>query len=109
VSDLGGCFGFDGEAITYEEWTHLFWNDSRVVAQTDITEDIYVSTVWLGLDFRLQLFGHVDRPPLIYETMVFGGELDRTGERYPNRVAALAGHDRWVAMTREVLPHDRHP
>ena len=53
---------------------------------------ISVSTVFLGLDHRW--FG--DGPPLVFETMVFGGEFDHEQERYGSWAAAEAGHKRWV-------------
>jgi hypothetical protein len=91
-----GQFDFDGEPIeTFREWCALFASPERLVA-FDVLGDVEVSTVWLGIDYS---FGR--GVPLIYETMVFGGELHEVGERYPNRIAAQAGHDRWVAAVRE--------
>ena len=56
-----------------EEWARFFENiDNRRVASTNFGEDIRVSTVFLGLDYR---FGN-DGPPLIFETMIFGGDFD---------------------------------
>ena len=55
--------------------------------------EVRVSTVWIGIWILPEEFG----VPMLYETLVFGGPRDGQGERYPNRVAALAGHDRWVA------------
>jgi len=47
-----------------------------------------VSTVFIGLDHRF--FG--DGPPLLFESMVFGGPLDGEQFRYPTWDAAAAGH-----------------
>lgn len=47
-----------------------------------------VSTVFLGLDHR-----HVGTgPPILWETMVFGGPLDQAQRRYTSRADALRGH-----------------
>jgi len=46
-----------------------------------------VSTVFLGLDHR---FGA--GPPLVFETMVFGGELDGDCDRYSTYDEAELGH-----------------
>jgi len=46
-----------------------------------------VSTIWLGLNHQ---WG--DGPPLIFETMVFGGGLDQEQERYSTESEALVGH-----------------
>jgi hypothetical protein len=80
------------------EWAELFarWPD-RCVAQTELG-DVEVSTVWLGLDYS---FGFGLGTPLIYETMIFGGEHGGECWRYPNRDAALAGHDQAVELVRE--------
>jgi hypothetical protein len=88
-------YGFDGESITRAEWCLLFAGD-RHVALTRIG-DAEVSTVWLGIDHNFGLGG----APLIYETMIFGGEHDEEQWRWPNRDAALAGHDQAVALARD--------
>jgi hypothetical protein len=54
---------------------------------------VAVSTIFLGLNHRY--FG--DGPPLLFETMVFGGELDKELERYETKAQALVGHDEMVA------------
>lgn len=54
---------------TTDEWARFFENTKdRIVAKDQIGE-AKVSTVFLGLDHR---FGD-DGPPLIFETMIFGG------------------------------------
>ncbi len=47
-----------------------------------------VSTVFLALD-HAWLFGG---PPLLFETMVFGGPLDQEQTRHTTRAKALTGH-----------------
>jgi hypothetical protein len=49
-----------------------------------------VSTVFLGTN--TELCG----PPLVYETMIFGGPLDQEQERYASRAEAIAGHTRMI-------------
>ena len=56
-----------------------------------------VSTVFLGRDLG---FGFGDGPPLVFETMVFGGPYDLREFRWPTRVTAQAGHDQIVAALR---------
>lgn len=51
-------------------------------------QPIEVSTVWLGLDHNWW----PDRPIKIFETMIFGGELDLEQWRYSTEEEALAGH-----------------
>jgi hypothetical protein len=93
----GHYFGPDGEPIGMWDWCRLMRDEaSHRVALTELPGGVEVSTVWLGLDHN---FGA--GPPLIYESMVFGGPLDHVQQRYPNRVAALAGHDQLVAAARD--------
>ena len=58
-----------------------------------ISDEITVSTVWLGLDHNFM----PGSPPAIFETMVFGGKHDMWQDRYATKEAALAGHERVVA------------
>jgi len=58
---------------------------------------VRVSTVWLGLDHGL---GWSDEP-LIFETMIFGGNHDGYQERYSTEEEARAGHQRAVELVKE--------
>ena len=59
----------------------------------DRVGDVRVSTVFLGRDHQ---FGY--GPPLLFETMVFGGEHDDLQERYSTWDEAEAGHRRVCEM-----------
>jgi hypothetical protein len=77
---------------TLEEWSNFFEdNDKRRVALTKL-EHCRVSTVFLGINHR---WGD-DGPPLLFETMVFGGEHDEEMERYSTWDEAIAGHQKMV-------------
>lgn len=76
-------------------WAKWFEKAERQLA-LDKVGGVRVSTVFLGLDHS---FGQ-DGPPLLYETMVFGGKLDQEQERYSTRDDALAGHSRILARIR---------
>jgi hypothetical protein len=85
-----------GEPMGREEWADAFGDvEAKTVAKTTIG-DARVSTVWLGLDHQ---FG--DGPPLIFETMIFGGEHDQDQWRYSTEDDATAGHERVVQALRE--------
>ena len=83
-----------GDPISLQEWSSLFEGDAlnRVVGRKTLPNGRHVSTVWVGLDFRLGGLG----APLIYESMVFpsygecGEELEV--RRYETREQAAAGH-----------------
>jgi hypothetical protein len=59
------------------EWGQWMQTADRHVDKT-MVGDVKVSTVFLGLDHR---FGDEDRP-ILFETMIFGGEHDQFQERY---------------------------
>lgn len=67
--------------------------DYKRVAMTHIGKEVDVSTVWFGLNSRWD-----DGPPLIFETLVFGGKHDQYMERYSTKSEAEEGHKRIVAM-----------
>jgi len=67
---------------------------SRSVAQTDVDNgEISVSTVFLGLDHS---FGY--GPPVLFETMIFGGPEDGYQERYTTWDEAVEGHKKAVKI-----------
>lgn len=68
---------------------------NRRVARDELG-DCRVSTVFLGLDH-----GDGDGPPLVFETMVFGGPFDQWCDRCSTYDEAEAQHARAVAFCRE--------
>jgi hypothetical protein len=55
-------------------------------------DDVTVSTVFLAIDHARS------GPPMVFETMVFGGDRDGLQERCSTWVEAVAMHDRIVAV-----------
>lgn len=96
----GMYYDRNGNPMSMEEWAASFelrhTKDYKQVAFEDMGE-VHVSTVWLGLNHNMTGIG----PPLIFETMIFGGPHDRWMKRYPTEAAAIAGHDQAVAALRE--------
>lgn len=92
-------YGWDGKPISMEEWAHLFEEGDRHVALTDLGPLGSVSTVWLGLDHNFSPSG----PPLIFESMVFGGPMDQEQVRYATAADALMGHNFLVTWLTSVL------
>lgn len=70
------------------EWAHWFEKSDRRIGYTEITSEVRVSTVFLGIDHRFSGNG----PPLLFETMIFGGPLADSQWRYVSHDDALAGH-----------------
>ena len=62
-------------------------DQDHVVEKTKIGQ-VEVSTVFLGLDHSFCKGGD----PVLWETMIFGGEHDGEQWRYTSRKEAIAGH-----------------
>jgi len=81
------------DVITWAKW---FQDAERHVAKETIGE-AEVSTVFLGVDHN---WG--DGPPILWETMVFGGPLDQEQDRCSgSREQAEAMHAEMVAKVRQ--------
>ena len=85
------------DLLTWASWLEKA-GDRRRVADTSITSDIRVSTIFMGLDHS---WGR--GKPLIFETMVFGGVLDNEMDRYSTWEEAEAGHASMVKRVNETL------
>ena len=69
------------------QWGRWFETGDRKVARFEFPNGVVVSTVFLGLDHS---FG--GDTPILFQTMVFGGEHDQAQERYATWDEAEAGH-----------------
>jgi hypothetical protein len=67
-------------------------NNERRVARFENYETM-VSTIFTGLDYQ-----PFDGPPLVFETIIFGGPHGKQTWRYSNYDEALAGHAKAVAL-----------
>lgn len=68
------------------KWAKWFESADRVVEKT-LVGDVEISTVFMALDH-----GFGVNPPLLYETMVFGGAMDLHSNRYGTVGDAKRGH-----------------
>ena len=75
------------------KWARWFEKKERHLAD-DRIGDVRVSTIFLGIDHR---FGD-DGPPMLWETMIFGGPHNEYQERYSTKAEAEAGHRVAVAL-----------
>lgn len=73
------------DLATWAQWFEDNRRDRHVADEK--VGDVRVSTVFLGLDHS-----YGTGPPHIFETMVFGGELNGEMERYSTWDEAEAGH-----------------
>ena len=77
------------DLMTWGRWFGDIKN--RRVAEDKIGK-VKVSTVFMGTDHNFS----DDGPPLLYETMIFGGKRNDEQERYSTWDEAIAGHKRIV-------------
>ena len=81
------------DAARWSAWYEFHYHE-RIIARTVVHEGIEVSTVFLGLDHRFGESG----PPILFETMVFGGLCDGDIQRYPTMEESRRGH--WAMVNR---------
>jgi len=103
-------------ARSAREWSQWFEEASRtgrrVVGLDEFIDDgeiVRVSTVFLGLDHR---FGQDDGAPILFETMVFGGQLEGEMWRYETWEQAKLGHQRVceeLKLERPTKPKELEP
>ena len=95
---MSDCYNRQGEPITYEQqmenWkrSEYDWDEMKRVALEE-HDDVRVSTVFLGMNHN-----YGDGPPLLFETMIFGGEHDDKQWRYTTEAQALEGHKAAVVL-----------
>ena len=77
------------------EWAAWFAQSdaARVVARTELPSGCVVSTVFLGVDHNFR-----GGDPVLWETMMFGGDYDLACDRYRSKQEALVGHEKWVLV-----------
>jgi hypothetical protein len=97
-------FDRQGTPISLERWAALMGRQDRHVGLTDLGALGRVSTVWLGLNHA---WG--DGPPLIFETMIFGGPMDQYQERYSTEEQAAIGHGFAVQALMYYRPEAKRP
>jgi hypothetical protein len=79
-------------------WGRFFQNlANRTVAKTEIGS-IEISTVFIGIDHSFS-----SPVPILFETMIFGGDLDNHTRRYATWEEAEAGHEEAIAKVERNL------
>lgn len=97
-------FDREGEPISMARWGELHVDDDYVAVNETQVGDAKVSTVWLGLDQGLPM--RPEDPPVIFETMIFGGAYHHFQWRYRTEREAMEGHGAVVAALENGLDPD---
>jgi hypothetical protein len=75
---------------------------SQTLALTRVSPTVDISTIFICIDHRH--FG--EGRPIVFETLVFGGQLDGEMERYTTYGKALDGHERMVIRVRKGIVNE---
>jgi hypothetical protein len=81
------------------EWARWFETADRIVEKTEISPEVDVSTVFLGVDHNFSGRGRA----ILFETMVFGGPMDQEQRRYATMGEAKRGHFEMVDECRQAI------
>lgn len=92
-------FDRQGRLITLAQWVAQRSDTAaRTVASTN-ADGIWITTEFGGTDYRERPPAPTpSEPPLVYRTVIFGGDRDGHAELYATEAEARAGHAHWVAM-----------
>jgi hypothetical protein len=94
----------DGTPATSLEADELLGDIAqRRIASTEITPDVYVSTIFTVIDERIRLGWPQAAEPILWETKIFGGPDNGHEFHWITREQALHGHDQVVAATRIIV------
>lgn len=101
VLDEKGEPRLEPNLLVWAQWfEHASDAGLTVVANTELgPKGQHVSTVFLGFDHNF--FG--EGPPILYETMVFGGRESGHQRRSRTRAEALVTHEAVLALARKAL------
>ena len=95
--------GEDGKTpVPMEELNEAGWKQDRTVQKDKVTAegvDITVSTMFLMIDHSWE----DDGVPILFETMIFGGERDGYQERYATWDEAVEGHQKALDLVQNKL------
>jgi len=78
------------------KWARWMAKPGRHILGHDKLPTGEISTIFLGINRSFTQAG----PPVLWETMVFGGKLDGEQIRYTSKDQALAGHRQMVDRVR---------
>lgn len=90
------------DVLIWAEWFEEAYKSGGTIVKSDMIQGVHISTVFLGLDNGFN-FGQPGYKPLLFETMVFGGELDFYKQRYSTWLGAESEHDKIVEKVKATL------
>ena len=88
------------EEVSIEDWYKKNNPLSKTLFKNTFGE-VDVSTIFMAMDHNF-VINHGDEEPILFETMVFGGEHDNYQERYHTYDEAEEGHKRICEMVDKI-------
>lgn len=103
LDDDGNPMPAPGNSLgeTVDSWNKWMMKNNLKV-KVDTIGGCKISTVFLGLDHNYSMKG----PPLLFETMVFGGPRDQLMFRSSSRKYAEADHERAIQEVKAAIQHE---
>ena len=94
VLDQQGNPVAEPDFAAWSRWNYAHNAERRIAV--DYRDGVRVSTVFLAINHRF-----APGPPILWETMIFGGDHAGYQERYTSAAAARDGHDRAMVLAYE--------
>ncbi len=80
------------------EWAEFVETNGRHIKKTQFPS-VWISTVFLGIDHRLNFYlKEEEEPPILFESMIFGGQYNDYQSRYATYQEAEEGHEELCEM-----------
>jgi len=100
---MSGRYILDADHNPVEEDDLFAWGRwleaAEVRVERTIIDDVRVSTVFLGLDHSFSEEG----PPILFETMIFGGHFDQEQDRCATWDEAVLMHHKMCERVRKYI------
>ena len=77
------------------KWASLFKETDRQIALDTVGDTTTVSTIFMGMDYLNSVV------PLLFETMIFGGEYDGYQRRSATKENALIEHEKALNLIKD--------
>ncbi len=84
---------------TYEEIVRLGAKPNGLPIEKTQIDNIFISSVFLGFDHSFC----EGEPPILFETMIFGGEFDGYQTRYTSYDDCVKGHQKAIEMVNNFI------
>jgi hypothetical protein len=85
------------------KWMRWMDQNDRVLAAEGVGRQAVIRTMFTGQDeSERHVYDYAAKKPLLFETTVFGGELDACQARYADKKSALEGHAKMVERVKRL-------